>query len=112
VLRLDCVWLFLVGPVVGMSRVFKRHASEDSRAAVALKDWLGKQEPQLVNEIFLDIDPSMTSCETTCIAAVQGIVRRHVIRRPTTAAAGVVSSCLKMNVIASTKPTAVLAGYT
>jgi len=40
-----------------MSRIFISHASEDARAAVALKEWLAEQEPQLVNEIFLDIDP-------------------------------------------------------
>ena len=39
-----------------MSRIFVSHSSEDGRAAVALKNWLCEQRPQLVNEIFLDID--------------------------------------------------------
>jgi WD40 repeat protein len=33
------------------------HASRDSRQAVALKQWLAEQRPELANEIFLDIDP-------------------------------------------------------
>jgi hypothetical protein len=41
-----------------MSLIFISHASEDVRAAAALKEWLSEQEPQLVNEIFLDIDPA------------------------------------------------------
>src|ERR1700676_1049998 len=40
-----------------MSRIFLSHSSADLRSAVALKQWLSEQEPQLVNEIFLDTDP-------------------------------------------------------
>ena len=40
-----------------MSRIFLSHSSADKRAAVALKQWLAEQRPQLANEIFLDIDP-------------------------------------------------------
>ncbi len=39
-----------------MSRIFLSHSSRDSRAAIALKRWLTEQRPELVNEIFLDID--------------------------------------------------------
>ena len=39
-----------------MSRIFLSHSSIDSRQAVALKLWLSQQRPELVNEIFLDID--------------------------------------------------------
>jgi WD40 repeat protein len=41
-----------------MSRIFLSHSSNDARAAVALKQWLAEQRPQVVNEIFLDIDPA------------------------------------------------------
>jgi hypothetical protein len=41
-----------------MSRIFVSHSGEDRRAAVALKQWLAEQRPQLANEIFLDIDPA------------------------------------------------------
>lgn len=40
-----------------MSRIFLSHASADAREALALKQWLSQQRPQLANEIFLDIDP-------------------------------------------------------
>ena len=40
-----------------MSRILLSHASADTRAAVALKQWLSEQRPQLANEIYLDIDP-------------------------------------------------------
>jgi WD40 repeat protein len=40
----------------GVSRIFLSHSSRDSRAAIALKRWLTEQRPELVNEIFLDID--------------------------------------------------------
>ena len=40
-----------------MSRIFLSHSSIDSRQAVALKQWLSQQRPELANEIFLDIDP-------------------------------------------------------
>jgi WD40 repeat protein len=40
-----------------MSRIFLSHSSRDWREAVALKHWLIEQRPQLVNEIFLDVDP-------------------------------------------------------
>jgi hypothetical protein len=40
-----------------MSRIFLSHSRLDSRAALALKQWLSEQRPQLANEIFLDIDP-------------------------------------------------------
>ncbi len=40
-----------------MPRIFLSHSSIDSRAALALKRWLGEVRPQLANEIFLDIDP-------------------------------------------------------
>jgi WD40 repeat protein len=39
-------------------RIFISHKSEDSRAAVALKQWLAEQRPELADEIFLDIDPN------------------------------------------------------
>ena len=40
-----------------MSRVFLSHSSRDSRQAVAVKEWLIEQEPGLVDEIYLDLDP-------------------------------------------------------
>ena len=40
-----------------MSRIFLSHSSPDNREAVALKQWLAEQRPELANEIFLDIDP-------------------------------------------------------
>ena len=40
-----------------MSRIFLSHSSRDNRAALALKQWLAEQRPELANEIFLDIDP-------------------------------------------------------
>jgi hypothetical protein len=39
-----------------MSRVFLSHSSRDSRAAVAVKQWLAEQDQSLASEIFLDID--------------------------------------------------------
>ncbi|WP_319454892.1 MULTISPECIES: TIR domain-containing protein [unclassified Mycobacterium] len=40
-----------------MSRILLSHASADTRQAVALKQWLSQQRPQLANEIYLDVDP-------------------------------------------------------
>ena len=40
-----------------MSRVFLSHSSRDSRQAVAVKKWLIEQEPGLIDEIYLDLDP-------------------------------------------------------
>jgi len=40
-----------------MSRVFLSHSRFDSRQAVAVKQWLIEQEPGLVDEIYLDLDP-------------------------------------------------------
>jgi WD40 repeat protein len=40
-----------------VSRIFLSHSSQDNRPAVALKQWLSQQRPELANEIFLDIDP-------------------------------------------------------
>jgi hypothetical protein len=40
-----------------VSRVFFSHSSRDSRQAVAVKAWLIEQEPGLVDEIYLDLDP-------------------------------------------------------
>jgi hypothetical protein len=37
--------------------VFLSHSSRDSRQAVAVKAWLIEQEPGLVDDIFLDLDP-------------------------------------------------------
>jgi WD40 repeat protein len=37
-------------------RIFLSHSSRDNRQAVALKQWLEGRRPELVNEIFLDID--------------------------------------------------------
>jgi WD40 repeat protein len=39
-------------------RIFISHKSDDSREAVALKQWLAEQRPELADEIFLDIDPN------------------------------------------------------
>jgi WD40 repeat protein len=39
-----------------VSRIFMSHSSKDWREAVALKQWLSKQDPALANEIFLDLD--------------------------------------------------------
>jgi hypothetical protein len=39
-------------------RIFISHKSDDSREAVALKQWLAEQRPELDVEIFLDIDPN------------------------------------------------------
>ncbi len=38
-----------------MSRIFLSHSDRDSREAVALKQWLAGQRPELANEIFLDV---------------------------------------------------------
>jgi WD40 repeat protein len=40
-----------------VSRVFLSHSSRDSRQAAAVKQWLIEQEPGLVDEIYLDVDP-------------------------------------------------------
>jgi hypothetical protein len=40
-----------------MLRIFMSHSHLDNRRAVALKQWLAEQRPELANEIFLDIDP-------------------------------------------------------
>jgi hypothetical protein len=40
-----------------VSRVFLSHSSRDSRQAAAVKKWLIEQEPGLVDEIYLDVDP-------------------------------------------------------
>jgi WD40 repeat protein len=47
----------LLGGVIAMSRIFISHSSHDVAAASALVQWLSDQEPQLANEIFLDVDP-------------------------------------------------------
>ena len=39
-----------------VSRIFLSHQHEDSRVAVALKQWLAEQDPPLAHEIFLDLD--------------------------------------------------------
>ena len=41
-----------------MSRIFLSHSSQDNREALALKQWLSAQRPELATEIFLDIDPA------------------------------------------------------
>jgi hypothetical protein len=38
-----------------VSRIFLSHSSRDNRQAVALRQWLAEQRPELANEIFLDI---------------------------------------------------------
>jgi len=40
-----------------VSRVFSSHSSRDSLQAVAVTKWLREQEPGLVDEIYLDLDP-------------------------------------------------------
>ena len=40
-----------------MSRVFLSHSRFDSRQAVAVRQWLTEQEPGLVDDIYLDLDP-------------------------------------------------------
>ena len=40
-----------------MSRVFSSHSSRDRLQAVAVTKWLREQEPGLVDEICLDLDP-------------------------------------------------------
>ncbi|MGW5106603.1 nSTAND1 domain-containing NTPase [Nocardia sp. NPDC004123] len=40
-----------------MARIFLSHSSRDNRQAIALKAWLVEQDPALVGEIFLDLDP-------------------------------------------------------
>ena len=37
--------------------MFLSHSSRNSRQAVAVKKWLVEQEPGLVDEIYLDVDP-------------------------------------------------------
>jgi hypothetical protein len=39
-----------------MCKVFVSHSSRDATAAIALKTWLEKAEPGLLDEIFLDLD--------------------------------------------------------
>src|SRR4029077_16982631 len=43
--------------IVSVPRVLLSHPSWASREAVAVKKWLIEQEPGLVDEIFLDLDP-------------------------------------------------------
>ncbi|MGH3970456.1 MAG: toll/interleukin-1 receptor domain-containing protein, partial [Mycobacterium sp.] len=38
-----------------VSRIFLSHSSRDNRQAVALRQWLAEQRPELADEIFLDI---------------------------------------------------------
>jgi hypothetical protein len=40
-----------------LSRIFLSHSSVNWREAMALKQWLSHQRPELATEIFLDIDP-------------------------------------------------------
>jgi hypothetical protein len=40
-----------------MSRIFLSYASIDWRAALALQRWLEERRPELLNEVFLDMDP-------------------------------------------------------
>lgn len=42
-----------------MSRIFLSHSSTNDREAIALRRWLGEQNPRLANEIFLDLDPNV-----------------------------------------------------
>jgi hypothetical protein len=37
-------------------RIFLSHSSRDTAQAIALKRWLGEQEPGLAEEVFLDLD--------------------------------------------------------
>ena len=37
--------------------MFLSHSGRDSRQAVAVKQWLTEQQPGLVDEIYLDLDP-------------------------------------------------------
>jgi WD40 repeat protein len=39
-----------------VSRIFLSHSSHDTRAAIAVKQWLAEQDPVLALEIFLDAD--------------------------------------------------------
>ncbi len=39
-----------------MPRIFLSHSSRDNRQAIALRQWLIEQDPQLAGEIFLDLD--------------------------------------------------------
>jgi hypothetical protein len=42
-----------------VSRIFLSHSSSNNREAIALRHWLGEQNPRLANEIFLDLDPKV-----------------------------------------------------
>jgi hypothetical protein len=42
-----------------MSRIFLSHSSTNNREAIALRQWLGDQNPRLANEIFLDLHPDV-----------------------------------------------------
>jgi WD40 repeat protein len=42
--------------MVALSRLFLSHSAVNNREAIGLKQWLGKQNPRLANEIFLDLD--------------------------------------------------------
>lgn len=42
-----------------MSRIFLSHSSTNDREAIALRRWLGDQNPRLANEIFLDLNPDV-----------------------------------------------------
>jgi hypothetical protein len=42
-----------------MPRIFLSHSSTNNREAIALRQWLGAQNPRLANEIFLDLNPDV-----------------------------------------------------
>ncbi|MGY2116594.1 nSTAND1 domain-containing NTPase [Nocardia gipuzkoensis] len=44
--------------VAGVSRIFLSHSSRDNVEAIALRQWLIQQRPELAGEVFLDIDPA------------------------------------------------------
>ncbi|ONM48414.1 hypothetical protein B0T46_11910, partial [Nocardia donostiensis] len=46
------------GPII-VSRIFISHSSRDNTWAVAVRQWLIEQQPDLAQDIFLDIDPEI-----------------------------------------------------
>jgi hypothetical protein len=42
---------------LSVSRIFMSHSSLDSSEAVALNEWPAEQDPPLVHEIHLNLDP-------------------------------------------------------
>ena len=82
---LACCWVVRVRGCLGVADFFESFQPRQP-PAVALKQWLSQQRPELANEIFLDIDPAsgcglVTSGRASCFRAILAARRSSVCCR-------------------------------